>query len=105
MVLQDEVNDLQLRLSAIDTQLHSIASAAQPTAVSRTATGLLGGATPATPAVASTQAALGGLLDSTQALEEQVEVLTQRCSDLGTSNEELRCVPTTVQQSQSAVSF
>lgn len=95
------MNELQLRLSTIDRQLHSLTAAAvaQPGTNEASGTGALAdtSAASATSAVSGTQAALRGLVEGKNALEAQVQELTQRCSGLGATNEELRCTVTTQQ--------
>lgn len=98
MLLQEEIEELQLRISAMDKQLKSISSAALQDKKSESGFNMLTDSSyaSASPAVAAVQAAFQGLQEGRQALQAQVEELTERCEKSDNANEELRYVRTEI---------
>jgi prefoldin subunit 5 len=91
VMLQEEVEELQQRLSTMDSQLSRIVTAAQEYSVGNGTVEVLPADSPVVadsgiPALAAMHAALQGLVEGKKALEAQVQELNKRCRGLGAAN-------------------
>ena len=86
--MQEEISDLQLSLRTMNRQLNCMSAASQQ---SSTASALTDPTfATSNPAIKNAQSAIRGLVEGRQALEAQVQELTERCNGMGAANEELR---------------